>query len=258
MLIFTLASGFDRKELRTAMTVMQDAALLSPYIVVSGILISALSSALGSLFGGSRVLQAIARDNLFPGLSYFSKGTTNGDEPRRAVFLTWIIAQCCVLVGDLDVLAPVITSFFLISYALCNLTAFYLSVTGAPNFRPSFRYFSWHLSLLGFLLCFGVMFYLNSLNAVIALVLLISITIFLWFRHPATNWGDVSQALMYHQVCIHEIHTYWWALYFFQWLLTKHILTRSFIVGSEIFAASRCRCSRAQQILETIHIAVCG
>ena len=90
------------------------------------------------------------------------------------------------------------------------------------------------------------MFYLNSLNAVIALVLLISITIFLWFRHPATNWGDVSQALMYHQVCIHEINTHWWA-YVFEWLLTKHILTRSFIVGSEISAASRCRCSRAQQ-----------
>jgi potassium/chloride transporter 9 len=200
VLIFTLASGFERKELRTSMTVMQDAALISPYIVVSGILISALSSALGSLFGGSRVLQAIARDNLFPGLAYFGKGTAHGDEPRRAVVLTWVIAQCCVLVGNLDILAPVITSFFLISYALCNLTAFSLSVTGAPNFRPTFRYFSWHLSLLGFILCFGVMFYLNALNATVALVLLIGITIFLWFRHPATNWGDVSQALMYHQV----------------------------------------------------------
>merc|ERR1711968_318783 len=43
-------------------------------------------------------------------------------------------------------------------------------------------------------------FYLNTVNATIALLLLTSITVFLWFRHPVTNWGDVSQALMYHQV----------------------------------------------------------
>jgi potassium/chloride transporter 9 len=208
-LLFTLGGAFKREELRTAMTVLQDNAWpngkggklgVGGYIVVTGIVMSALSSALGSLFGGSRVLQAVARDNLFPGLSYFGKGTDHGDEPRRAVLFTWAIAQCCVMVGNLDVLAPIITAFFLISYALCNLTAFALSVTGAPNFRPTFRYFSWQLSLLGFLMCLVVMFVLSPLNSAVALILLVGITIFIWFRHPVTNWGDVSQALMYHQV----------------------------------------------------------
>ena len=58
-----------------------------------GILISSLSSALGSLFGGSRVLQAMARDKLMPVLKPFAYGSKHGDEPRVAVLFTWLVAQ---------------------------------------------------------------------------------------------------------------------------------------------------------------------
>ena len=57
--------------------------------------------------------------------------------------------------GDIDNIAPLITSFFCMSYALCNLTAFALSVTGAPNFRPTWKYYSWQLALLGFIMNIG-------------------------------------------------------------------------------------------------------
>ena len=75
-LIFSFGSAFTRETLKENMTPMQD---LSPseYIIVVGIAISAGSSALGSVFGGSRVLQALARDELpFPGLSFFAAGSS--------------------------------------------------------------------------------------------------------------------------------------------------------------------------------------
>ena len=100
----------------------------------------------GAIFGGSRLLQAIARDGLFPFLKPFSYGSQQGDEPRVAVLLSWAIgtpllcggvphvisapAQACLFIGSLDIIAPVITSFFCLAYSLVNLTCLLLSVTG--------------------------------------------------------------------------------------------------------------------------------
>jgi potassium/chloride transporter 9 len=93
ILILCFAGGFSRQTLLEDQNLFQNSSLGSRYIVVVGIIISALSSGLGSLFGGSRVLQAVARDNLFPILKPFKYGSANGDEPRVAVIFTYIIAQ---------------------------------------------------------------------------------------------------------------------------------------------------------------------
>ncbi len=198
-IVLTMGASFPRSSLKANMNVMQEACV-SKYVVVVGIIISTISSALGSLFGGSRVLQALAKDDLFPIIKPFAKGTAMGDEPRRAVIFTWAIAQCCLFIGDIDSIAPLITSFFCMSYALCNLTAFALAVTGAPNFRPTWPYYSWHLSLLGFLMNMVVMFVLDWVYSLVSLMMLVALFLYVWWKHPATDWGDVSQALMYHQV----------------------------------------------------------
>jgi hypothetical protein len=39
------------------------------------------------------------------------------------------------MIGDLDLIAPIVTSFFCLSYTLVNLTCFLLSAIEAPNFR---------------------------------------------------------------------------------------------------------------------------
>ena len=73
-LVITMGASFPRSTLQTNMNAMQESCI-SQYVVVTGVIISSISSALGSLFGGSRVLQALARDDLFPCLKYFAKGT---------------------------------------------------------------------------------------------------------------------------------------------------------------------------------------
>lgn len=182
MTTFILCTGFPRETLKTNMSPMQD---LSPskYIIVVGISISAGSSALGSVFGGSRILQALARDNLpFPGLWFFAKGSKDGDEPRRAVLMTWFIAQCCCLMGDLDVVSPIISSFFCMSYAAVNFSCLLLEISGTPNFRPRFSFYSRWSAGLGCLLNIAVLFYLNVVYAVVAILALLILIIWIALR----------------------------------------------------------------------------
>eukprot|EP00043_Microstomoeca_roanoka_P013127 m.128609 g.128609 ORF g.128609 m.128609 type:complete len:955 (-) comp15674_c0_seq2:46-2910(-) len=198
--IVFVGGAFTRYVLVDDQNIYQNACVGSPYIVVVGILISSLSSALGSLFGGSRVLQAMARDNLMGVLRPFSFGSKRGDEPRVAVLFTWIVAQGCVMIGDIDVVAPIETSFFCLSYAVVNLTCFILSAVNAPNFRPTFKFYSWPTALLGAILNVSIMFYLNWIYATVTLVCMILLYVYLTFYGPATDWGDITNELIFHQV----------------------------------------------------------
>ena len=68
--------------------------------------------------------------DLFPIFKYFAKGSQVGDEPRRAAIFTFVLSQCVLFMGSIDVVAAIITAIFCLSYALINLTCFFLSVTG--------------------------------------------------------------------------------------------------------------------------------
>ena len=80
----------------------------------------------------------------------------------RIVLIT-LITLITRNIGNLDAIAPVITNFFCLNYALVNLTCFLLKVSGTLNFRPKFKFYNWQSSLLGFALNIGVMIWLNPL-----------------------------------------------------------------------------------------------
>lgn len=75
---------------------MSDIAFV-PMIVSVGIFAATLSAALSSVIGGSRILQALARDDLLPFLGFFKKGSGKTDEPRRAVVVTYLLIQVCLI-----------------------------------------------------------------------------------------------------------------------------------------------------------------
>ncbi|CAK4084568.1 unnamed protein product [Aphanomyces euteiches] len=198
-LIFLFGASFTGVTLRTNFTFFQEVGS-SPYVVIVGVLVSCYTSGLGALFGASRILQAIARDDLFKGFRFLGQGSTYGDEPQNAVVFTAFLSLVFILIGDLDVIAPICTSFFCLVYAAVNFTALILQVTGVPNFRPTFRYSCWPLSLLGVAVNLAVMVYLNAVYAAVTFVVVSALFVYLYIAGPSTNWGNVSQALMYHQV----------------------------------------------------------
>lgn len=183
------------------------------YLIVLGIACSTLSSALGALTGAARVLQAFCKDfteisepnsklgrAVIKMLRFFSYGTPGKNEPRYAVMLTWGIAQALLLLGSLDLLASIITNCFLLTYFFTNFACFVLKVAGAPNFRPRFRYFSWHTALLGAILNIVIMFLASPIFATVSIALMMIVFGLIVYSAPEVPWGDVSQALIYHQV----------------------------------------------------------
>ena len=136
LIILVQGGAFKREWLVMDLNIYQNASFGSPYLIVAGILVTSYSSGIGALFGGSRILQAIARDDLFPFFKPFAVGSAHGDEPRRAAILTFFISQAVLFMGNIDVVAAVITAIFCLSYALINLTCLFLSVTGLRPCLP--------------------------------------------------------------------------------------------------------------------------
>ena len=64
--------------------------------------------------GGPRLLQALAEDELIPELKFFIKMVRG--EPIRGLMLTFIIAEIGILISNLDIVAPIVTMFFLMCY----------------------------------------------------------------------------------------------------------------------------------------------
>ncbi len=115
----------------------------SPLLINAGIFAATLSSALGSMMGAPRILQALARDEIFPRLRPLARGSGASNEPRRATILTLVIAQVAIVFGDLNAIAPIITMFFMVTYGTINLACFYESATRNPSYRPSFKLSHW-------------------------------------------------------------------------------------------------------------------
>ena len=196
LLIFGQAGTMDRGALQYDLSVMQQSCV-SQYFVVLGIATACLSTALGSMFGSARIMQALARDGIYPPLRLFARGSIQGDEPRRALVLTYTLAQAGLFYGGIDAVAPVLTNFFLVTYTLTNLSACLLELAGLPNFRPEWRIYSWHASAAGAILTVTAMVFLNWLFALVTLLLVCLLLVFIYMTFDASHWVDISQPLAF-------------------------------------------------------------
>lgn len=202
LLGLSLAFTVVRSQLAQTKTIVLNDICFWPPIVSVGVLLSTASSALNSLIGGARILQAFAQDDLVFGMKYLAQGSGANNEPRVAVVFTWFLMQAMVFGGKkrLNFFATLTTMFFLLSYGVVNFACFVLRAVASPNFRPVFKYFNRYASLLGACLCIGGMFFVSAANAAYAVLLMILLYVFIAVRRKQTSWGDITQAIIYHQV----------------------------------------------------------
>uniref|UniRef100_A0A6I8PFS4 Solute carrier family 12 member 1 n=1 Tax=Ornithorhynchus anatinus TaxID=9258 RepID=A0A6I8PFS4_ORNAN len=166
-------------------------------LITAGIFSATLSSALASLVSAPKVFQALCKDNIYRALQFFAKGYGRNNEPLRGYVLTFIIAMAFILIAELNAIAPIISNFFLASYALINFSCFHASYAKSPGWRPAYGIYNMWVSLFGAVLCCAVMFVINWWAAVITYAIEFFLYIYVTYKKPDVNWGSSTQALFY-------------------------------------------------------------
>ncbi len=177
--------------------VMYEIAAWGP-IVLIGLAAATISSAIGSILIAPRTLQAIGNDKIFPYEKvnkFFGKGEGKENEPKNTTYLSILIAVVFILWGDLNVVASIITMFFLITYGSVSTISFLEHFAGNPSYRPTFRT-KWYLSLLGAFLCFFMMFQINVFYAILAIILMVLI----YYSNKRTHSESRSFAVIFQGV----------------------------------------------------------
>ena len=192
-LMVWLAMNATREELVDNALVMSEIAVV-PHLIFAGLWAATLSSALASLVAAPRTLQALARDRVAP--RFLSRGFGETKEPRLALAASVLLALGCIFLGDLDVIAPIITMFFLTTYGMVNLVAGLETLVANPTYRPTFRV-HWAISLLGALGCVFVMFLLDTRATLVAVLLIFLIYLVLTRLRFRTAWGDMRSGFWF-------------------------------------------------------------
>jgi amino acid transporter len=173
---------------------------LFAWLVSAGVIAATLSSALASFLGAPRILQSLSGDRVFPFLTFFAAGHGPSGNPRRATAFSGAIAIGTILLGDLNVVAPVVSMFFLISYGLLNYATYFEARAKSPSFRPRFRFFHGRLSLAGALACLGAMLAINPLAGAVAMAVLFALHQYLSRTVPVARWADSERSHRFQRV----------------------------------------------------------
>lgn len=168
-----------------------------PALILAGVLAATLSSALGSMMGAPRILQALAKDDVFRLLRPFGRGSGPVNEPRRAIALTLVVSQAGIMLADLNTIAPIITMFFMVTYGTLNLACFYESYARNPSFRPSFRFSHWSLALGGAIGCGVAMFVIAPVWAIVSIAAMAVIHWRIKRLELHARWGDVHSGMAF-------------------------------------------------------------
>ncbi|NXK80703.1 S12A3 protein, partial [Amazona guildingii] len=174
-------------------------------LITAGIFGATLSSALACLVSAPKVFQCLCRDQLYPLIGFFGKGYGRNSEPIRGYMLTYIIAVGFILIAELNAIAPIISNFFLCSYALINFSCFHASITNSPGWRPSFRYYSKWAALFGAAISVVIMFLLTWWAALIAFGIVIFLLGYVLYKKPDVNWGSSMQASSYNMALNYSV-----------------------------------------------------
>ncbi|XP_048372905.1 solute carrier family 12 member 9 [Sphaerodactylus townsendi] len=199
LLFFMTSFTCDRTLLKGDYGFFRSINIWPPFVLI-GIYAASLSASMSNLIGASRILHALAKDDLFGMVLAPAKRVSNGGNPWVAVLYTWALVQLVLLVGKFNTIAGIVTVFYLVAYAAVDLACLALEWASAPNFRPTFQVFSWHTCLLGIASCLVMMFLISPAGASGSLGLMLLLLGFIHLRSAASSWGYISQALIFHQV----------------------------------------------------------
>lgn len=159
------------------------------FLVTIGILAATFSSALGGMVGAPRIIEALAENHTIPFPKFFTKKSKSG-EPRNAIIFTAILVLIPLMLGDFNALATLITMFFLVTYGILNLVVYIQQSMNLISFRPTFK-IPRFVPLVGFTGSMFIMFLINAIFGLLAILTIVGIYIYLTRQGLKSNWGDI-------------------------------------------------------------------
>ncbi|XP_006869493.1 PREDICTED: solute carrier family 12 member 8 [Chrysochloris asiatica] len=126
--VFLLGAICTREALRYDFLIAEKVSLVG-FLFLLGLYISSLASCMGGLYGAPRILQCIAQEKVVPALSWLGQGKGPNKTPVAAICLTSLVTMAFVLVGQVNVLAPIVTINFMLTYIAVDYSYFSLSMS---------------------------------------------------------------------------------------------------------------------------------
>jgi amino acid transporter len=162
-------------------------------LVLIGLLASTLMAALSSLVAAPRLLQAMAVQRVVP-VADWLKVQDKKENPRNALFVTIGIAALALSTGSLNAVAPIITSFFIITYLAINLVVLLEHRLAMISFRPTFEV-KQYSPLLGVITCTLAMVLASPRGGILEFAFVIGIYGVITGRKLETPWETVHSGI---------------------------------------------------------------
>ncbi len=191
-LIFVAAVIATPDELAKNYNVFIDKSLYGP-IVLAGLLGATLSSALGSFVGAPRILLALGEKNILPKSKKLAKTSKKG-EPVNAMIITAFIVLFGISLRNLNTIAPLLTMFFMITYAMVNVVALVEQTLGLPSYRPTLK-IPIIVPAIGAFGSIAIMFVMNVIVALFSLIFIILFYVYLVKMNIKSAAGDSRSGL---------------------------------------------------------------
>lgn len=192
LLALWVARTATESELLTNFNVMIDKSFFPP-LVIAGVLGATFSSALASIVGSSRILYAMGQHRVIPKGDWLEKLDRQA-QPRNAMIVTGGMIFVSMLLRDLNAVAPLVTMFFLITYAMLNVVVIIEQQLGLISFRPLFTV-SWFIPWIGLIGSVLAMFIINPTISLASWSVVIVVYGILSRRHLESDFEDVRSGL---------------------------------------------------------------
>lgn len=192
LLALWLAASATNEELLNDYTIIFEKAAWGQ-IVVAGLLGATFSSALSSFVGAPRILESLANHKILPASEWFARRSNSG-EPHNAIIFTGLIIFLALMLRNLNSIAPLITLFFLMTYAMINIVVLIEQNLQLVSFRPLFRV-PRAISFAGAVGSISVMFIISPVFSLTAVAVVILIHGYLLKKHLRAPFGDVRSGL---------------------------------------------------------------
>eukprot|EP00484_Ammonia_sp_Unknown_P019247 CAMPEP_0197034636 /NCGR_PEP_ID=MMETSP1384-20130603/12685_1 /TAXON_ID=29189 /ORGANISM="Ammonia sp." /LENGTH=991 /DNA_ID=CAMNT_0042464585 /DNA_START=32 /DNA_END=3007 /DNA_ORIENTATION=- len=180
--------------------IMSDISLWRPLVDI-GIYASTFSSATSCFVAAPRIFKAVCDDGLFPMFAIFAVGRKSDNEPVRCYVLVVIICALIMLSGDINFIAPMVTNFFLLTYALVNYSVFAWDISKSPGWRPSFKYYNKWVSLFATIQAVLLMALIDWIMALVTGIIGLICYLYIGHRDVEVNWGTTVESKLYQQGC---------------------------------------------------------